>query len=207
MAAAAAAAAGGGAAQAQAAAPKTEEPGSGDGTKYYVDVDPDATRGAYGADGDAAMQMMIQRPPIAPGACVCVAMWLSAWNYVATRRLLIQISHQNTNRLGGGVGRVDTRQEERRLLSHVPERLHRHGRRQVRRSWIMEGLSLCAPRIAHHLHIHTQPGRQVRGLQRRLLHHQRLQQRRGDEAERLRPDPGGGLPGAHEVRSGVRRGA
>jgi hypothetical protein len=60
VAAAAAAGAGGGGGQAAVA------PG-GELTKYYVDVDPDATRGAYGTQGDAAMQMMIQRPPIAPG--------------------------------------------------------------------------------------------------------------------------------------------
>lgn len=63
------------AAAAAAAQPKAEAPSSagkekekeGELAKYYVDVDPEEAAPSYGQKGDAAMQMMIQRPPIAPG--------------------------------------------------------------------------------------------------------------------------------------------
>ncbi len=86
-AAAAAAAGGGGGTSSSSSVPPTlaarpdSAPQGGEAeTKYYVDVDPDATRGAYPGGGSVppagtALQMMIQRPPIAPGTVAESGAW------------------------------------------------------------------------------------------------------------------------------------
>ena len=90
-AAAAASAAAGGGGTAAAPAPVVPVPmalpkagGVEDNTKYYVDVDPNVTGGAYaGGEGGGggvpsagtALQMMIQRPPIAPGTVAESGSW------------------------------------------------------------------------------------------------------------------------------------